>query len=1095
MATRRAELVLRHLRTVLSRPITEPRSDRELLRRFAQQRDEEAFAELVRRHGPMVLAVCRHVLPNPHDADDAFQAAFLVLARKAKGRGWHESVGNWLYLVAYRLALRVREQARRRKQHEARAAGTTPVDPLEAVSGRELCAALDEELSRLPERYRAAIVACCLEGQARDEAARALGWSPRMLKRRLERGRGLLRTRLEKRGFALPAALAGALIAEGVSPAAIPAALTRATMIAAATGREASARALGLAQAFLRGPMVSSFRAVAAVVLAASLIGGLGLAFGLQSQLVGWAESSKPNTDPVGLEDSAHPTKENKTDRHGDPLPPGAVARLGTVRFRCWADSVAFLPGDKVLATVAREAVSFWDARTGKEKQCTVDMHWGEAFALSADGKLLAVAADPNNNAVDLHLWEVDTGKHLRHFTGHQGRVHALAFAADGRTLASVGGRQVWVWDTATGKEVWRADVGPADLAIAISPDGKLLASAGWDVASAVSIRETATGKELHHYRLPLGVPQVVFAPDGKTLAAVEDWNDDDDGPRENKVHLWDLATGKLKRQLPLRGHILCVAFSPESKALATGHLDTFHVWDVATGKWIERFEGHSGRTNNVAFSGDGKTLATSGDSTIRLWDVATGKACPSQGDGHRGPVHALAYLADGKTLVTAGDDHTLRHWDTASGREIRRFPGMGSVVFAPCFAGASNVLALPIGNEVRLCEPATGKELRRFRYPDHVRQVALTPDGKTLAVYAGGKDLTLRLVDAATGKERLARRDAGHIQSMAFSPGGEVLALGPQDPVLLLLDAATGSEIYKQRPTENVTNLTFSPDGKTLAGGAGYGTLRFWEVATGKERAQWPDRDLRSGSAMAFSPDGRLLALGDADGKIRLVSAATGNELKQLRGHRSGITSLAFATDGKTLASGSWDTTVLVWDVCGIGERKEEPPAAVGAGQLAALWANLASDDAAKAYRSIQDLIAASRQSVPFLAQRMQPRAPVTAERITQLIAELDNERFEAREEAAAALAGLEKRAEPLLRKTLAKDPSLEVRRRIESLLGKLQGPVTFAETLRALRTIEVLEHIATPEARQLLQKLASGAPDARLTRDAKAALKRLQR
>src|SRR6516165_9330830 len=149
MATPQAELILRHLRTVMAPQGVGQLSDRELLGRFACQRDEDAFAELVRRHGPMVLAVCRRVLHNLHDADDVFQAAFLVVARKAKVRGWRDSVANWLYLVAYRLALRVREEAQRRARHESRTTVAAPIDPLEAVSGRELCAALDEELSQL----------------------------------------------------------------------------------------------------------------------------------------------------------------------------------------------------------------------------------------------------------------------------------------------------------------------------------------------------------------------------------------------------------------------------------------------------------------------------------------------------------------------------------------------------------------------------------------------------------------------------------------------------------------------------------------------------------------------------------------------------------------------------------------------------------------------------------------------------------------------------------------------------------------------------------------------------------------------------------
>jgi WD40 repeat protein len=873
---------------------------------------------------------------------------------------------------------------------------------------------------------------------------------------------------------AVPVALAGTTVEAGMRFAAGQAA------------GAASVQAVALAEG-VWGAMSPNRIKIATVLLLFLTLAGVGAGlFTLQALGGKPAEGDRPE---AGSPAAPAPDKP-RVDRYGDPLPPGAIARLGTVRFRTWAHGVAFLPGDKVLATMDREVVSFWEVGTGKETRRSVDMRWGEAAALSADGKLLAVAAVPNDSTI--HLWEVDTGKHLLQLKGQQGRIHALAFTADGRTLASGGDRQVWIWGTTTGKEVCRAEVGPADLAVAFSPDGKTLASAGWDVASAVSIRETATGKELHRFRLPLGIFQVAFAPDGKTLAAVEDWNDDEG--REKKVHLWDVATGR-HRQLTMREHINGFAFSPDSKTLATGHLGTVHIWDLATGKWLERFEGHSGRTDHVAFSGDGKTLATSGDNTIRLWDVATGKEVPSPGDGHQGPVQTLAFLADGKTLVTAGGDQTLRHWEAATGREVRRFPGRGGVVFHPSFAGASKILAVPVGNEVRLCDSATGKELRRFPFPDHVRQVALTPDSKTLAVYAGGKDLTLRLVDTATGKERLARRDAGHIQVMAFSPDGEILALGPQDPILLLLDAATGSEVHRLRLTENVTNLAFSPDGKTLAGGAGYGTLHFWELATGKERAQWPDRDLRSGSEMAFSPNGRVLALGDADGMLRLLDTATGKELRRLPGHRSGIKCLAFSADGKTLASGSWDTTALVWDVSGLLEREGKQPRELEAGQLETLWTDLAGDDAAEAYQAIQKLAAAPRQSVPFLKAHLRPVPVVGPKQIAALLADLDNDDFTVREQASAELGKLGEVVGPALRKALEGKPSPEARRRMEALLHKLRKVSPTPERLRELRALEVLEQVGGAEVVQTLEALARGMPEARLTQEAKASLRRLDR
>jgi WD40 repeat protein len=775
-------------------------------------------------------------------------------------------------------------------------------------------------------------------------------------------------------------------------------------------------------------------------------------------------------------------------DRYGDVLPAGATTRLGTVRFRSWTDTLAFLPGDKVLATIEQEGVSFWDVGTGKETRHTVDMRWGMASALSTDGKLLAVAAVPNDNTI--HLWEVASGKHLLQLRGHEGQIHALGFSADGRTLVSAGGRQVWVWDTTTGKEVCHASVGPAELGVAVSPDGKTFACAGWDAASVVSVRELATGKELHHYELPLGVRQIGFAPDGKTLAAVEDWNDDG-GARENKVYLWDVATGNLRRLVPLREHILCVAFSPDGKSLATGHLGTFHVWDLATGQKVERFEGHSGRTNHVAFAADGKTLATSGDNTIRLWDAATGREIPPPGDGHQGPVQALAFLADGKTLVTVGEDRTLRHWEAATGREVRRVTGMGGRVFSPSFA-ENKLLAVPVGQEVRLCDPATGRELRRLNFPAIVRQVALSAEGKSLAVYTGGNDRTFRLVDTATGKERLARPYPAGVQSLAFSPGGEVLALGPIDPILPLLDAATGNEIHRLRLTENVTNLAFSPDGKTLAGRAGCGALHLWEVATGKERAVCPDRDLRSGSTMAFSPDGRMLALGDSDGVLRLCLAATGQELRRIRGHRTGITCLAFAADGKTLASGGYDTTALVWDVSGLPEGKGEP-AELDSGQLEKLWSELAGDDATKAYQAIQMLAGAPRQAVSLLQARLRPVTVAPAARTASLLEDLDGDNFGVREKATAALENLGESAGPALRQALAGKPSPEARRRLESLLHKLRKESLAPVRLRELRALEVLEQVGGPGARQNLEALAGGMPEARLTQEAKAALERL--
>jgi len=207
-----------HLRRLVRpRPIRD--TDRALLAAFASTRDEAAFAELVRRHGSLVLGVCRRVLGNDPAVDDAFQATFLLLARKAGNGGWRDSVAGWLHAAAWHVAQKARRAAHRRSRFAANAdLATLPQcgspDPLAAAAWSELSQVLDEELARLPERLRAPLVLCYLEGRTRDEAAARLGWSLGTLKQRLARARALLRNRLTRRGVSLgvaglPAALTG----------------------------------------------------------------------------------------------------------------------------------------------------------------------------------------------------------------------------------------------------------------------------------------------------------------------------------------------------------------------------------------------------------------------------------------------------------------------------------------------------------------------------------------------------------------------------------------------------------------------------------------------------------------------------------------------------------------------------------------------------------------------------------------------------------------------------------------------------------------------------------------------------------------------
>src|SRR5262249_42690745 len=199
MAGRTPNAILQHIHKLVAAQTTQALSDRNLLDRFLARRDEAAFAALVERHGAMVLGVCRRVLRNAHDAEDASQAAFLVLARKAATIRKQESLASWLHGVAYHIAANLKREAARRRAREASRQGALQADATVEICWREMQGLLDEELARLPERYRSPLILCYLEGKTRDEAAQQLGWSLATLRGRLERARERLRAGLSRR--------------------------------------------------------------------------------------------------------------------------------------------------------------------------------------------------------------------------------------------------------------------------------------------------------------------------------------------------------------------------------------------------------------------------------------------------------------------------------------------------------------------------------------------------------------------------------------------------------------------------------------------------------------------------------------------------------------------------------------------------------------------------------------------------------------------------------------------------------------------------------------------------------------------------------
>jgi RNA polymerase sigma factor (sigma-70 family) len=1085
-------------------------TDAQLLDRIARRGEaaEAAFEAILTRHGSAVLACCRRVLSDSGAAEDAFQAAFLVLFRRAGSIRVETSLTPWLLHVARLAALKARQGELRRRAREGRVARPEALAPDEDASDLHLL--VRTEVDRLPGRYRNPVRLCYFEGRTHDDAAAALGWPVGTVKGRLARAREILRTRLARRGIGVTSlAVTAALAAGREARAEVPQALREATLAATAHCGAVRAGVIALAAAVARGLAVATaFKTAAIVLFAVSLI-----AAGLVV-MPGRHDDPQRQQGPAGGEPSAR-ARTPAVDRYGDPLPKGAISRLGTPRFRHSTGffRVFFTPDGKTLVT-AREEVRAWDTATGRLLR-SFDAGW-EVVPSPDGGTLFATGRGV------LRVIDSSTGGEVRRTKLDLADLRArLAVSADGRNLAVLSPFEtfdplrpkaasvVTLLDAQTFAMRWRIEKAyPYAEELAFAPDGRLLAIAGLaegarsfnmmgPKASTIRLLDVADGAEVRVIPVEgFGVGSLAFSPDSRTLAA---------GVGDRTIRLYDPATGR--ERLPRLGQERAVPPSPEGKGDMKGYGAT------------KGFEETKAREPScLAFSPDGKMLASGladlgyygglvDVPPITLWNVAAAREV-HRFAGHPRGITSLAFAPDGKSLASAGGENEARIWDVATGREVDHRPGhpggightgIDSLVVSPAdgtvfTSGNADGLILRWG-------PADGQLLEAVGVkPSMVDSLAISMDGRTLFVSdpEGGPVLW----DLAGRRERLRLTRDRLEGGRNFRP-------------TLLRDG--------QRVDPRYIHVVFSPDGRTAiadnhiwdvaagrllvalpspctaaaysAGGRRIVTLdrdgvRTWDATTGDELRR-PIPVHWAGGTAEFSPDGRLVAIGCVAPRtpgrpntgdhlidpIRVWELASGREVAALLGHTDSSNGLAFSPDSRMLASVNGailqyaDSGLRIWDVAS-GKplrRFKYPP--LGARKVAFLPDGrsivTAGDDGTALIWDVSDL-----------ADRRPPEPP-DAKALETFWSDLASDNVPRAHRASWALSV--DGAVPFLRDRLRP--------------AAANGPAVGPEMLRTLRAIAALERIGSPSAREVLNALERGDAGARATRDAAEALIRLSR
>ncbi len=528
------------------------------------------------------------------------------------------------------------------------------------------------------------------------------------------------------------------------------------------------------------------------------------------------------------------------------------------------------------------------------------------------------VASGSSNGTIS--IWQIDNGQNLLNISAHNSFVVGLVFTADSKRLISSSfDRYIKVWDLETGKclQSWQSSA--PIYRIALSNDGKVLASGS--ECGSVFLWELATGKLLNtlagHNSV---VMSVVFHPNGQLLAS---------GSFDTTIKLWDLTTNECIDTFT--GHtqpIFSVAFNELGTQLVSSGFDTsIKVWDIKSSCCVHTLQAHSRVVVTAIFSPSGaQIISGSQDLTIRIWERANTDDwhCSKILQGHQNNLWSIALDSTGKTLVSSDVSGVLKFWDVESGQCWKTLHSIPKAVRAVAFHPQSNLLASSSENlQIYLWDLDTDRCLSStLAHQMAVWQIAFSPQGELLA--SCGMDGAVKLWDVDRNSRlkadpKLLQISPVFIIAVAFHPHLEILASGGSAIGICFWNYRTG-ELLRQLDLSKlgeigVIDLAFHPTGKWIASACHEPDIQIWDVETG-QCYQTLQGSTSQNWTITFHPQGDLLANGSEDSSIRIWQIHTGECLYVLSGHTACVTGTAFSPDGGYLASSSKDATVRIWDV-----------------------------------------------------------------------------------------------------------------------------------------------------------------------------------